>query len=154
MKKALLLIILFQFIVIFSQSKISKRELEIIFRKSISQTKKSKMHIGENSWKICIDKDSNEINLYETKFENYSDCCRYNNWTFYKKNKFIKNESYICSEPLLSIVTTGDDWYEVDYIDDENLILIIKSKKKTENFIVKEIQKRKDNLHIIKLIKI
>lgn len=154
LKKGLILIILFSLNLVFSQSQTSKKELEKIFKNSIKQSKKSKINIGENSWKICIDKDNIEINLYETKFENYSDCCRYNNWTFYRKNKFIKNESYLCSEPPLSTVTTGDDWYEIDYIQDDNLIITIKSKTKTEKFTVKEIQKRNDNLHIIKLVKI
>lgn len=154
LKKGLLLIILFQFNVIFSQSKISKRELETIFRKSISQPKKSKISIGENSWKLCIDKNNVEVNLYEMKFENYSDCCRYVEWTFYDKNKFIKNESYMCTEPPYRKVTTKDDWYEIEYVEAENLVLVIKSKSRIDKFIVKELQKRKDKLHIIKLIKI
>jgi hypothetical protein len=151
LKKGLFILILLN--LIFIQAQYSKKEIEKIFKKSILQPKKSKINIGENSWKICIDNSKNEINLYEGKFENYTDCCRYTNWTFYRKNKFIKSESHPCSEPPLSSVTTLDDWYEIEFKDSQSLILIIKSKTITEEFIVKEIQKRKDNLHIIKLVK-
>ncbi|WP_131777600.1 hypothetical protein [Chryseobacterium sp. JAH] len=128
--------------------------MEKIFKNSISQPKKSKIIVGQNSWKICVDTSSNTINLFETKFEKYSDCCRYDEWTFYKKNKFIKTEAYSCKEPPYSKVTTQDDWYEIEYVETENLVLVIKSEKRTDKFIVKELQKRKDNLHIIKLVKI
>ncbi|WP_128414262.1 hypothetical protein [Chryseobacterium sp. Leaf394] len=128
--------------------------MEKIFKNSISQPKKSKIIVGQNSWKICVDISSNTINLFETKFEKYADCCRYDEWTFYKKNKFIKNEAYSCKEPPYSKVTTQDDWYEIEYVEAENLVLVIKSQKRTDKFIVKELQKRKDNLHIIKLVKI
>ncbi|WP_411810989.1 hypothetical protein ACLB9Y_12550 [Chryseobacterium scophthalmum] len=154
LKKRLFLIIFLSLNFTFSQTLHSKKELERLFKKSILQPKKSIISIGENSWKICMDKDNTEIYLYETKFEKHSNCCRYMNWTFYKKNKFIKNESYDCSEPPLSKVTTEDDWYEIEFIESNNLILIIKNKIKTEKYIVKEIQKRKDNLHIITLIKL
>jgi len=142
------------FNVLYIQAQYSKKEIETIFKKSILQPKKSKINIGANSWKICIDSSKTEINLYEGKFENHTDCCRYTNWTFYRKNKFIKSESYHCSEPPLSSVSTLDDWYDIEFIDEQSLILIIKSKTITEKFIVKAIQKRKDNLHIIKLVKL
>lgn len=153
-KKGLIILLLFNLNLTFSQSQPSKKEIERLFKKSISQPKKSKISIGENSWKICIDNNSTEIQLYETKFDNHSGCCRYTNWTFYRKNKFIKNESSQCSEPPLSTVTTGDDWYEIEFIKSKNLILIIKSKTITEKFIVNKILKRKDNLNIITLIKL
>lgn len=145
------------FIFLFTASIISaqtKKEMEKIFKNSISQPKKSKIIVGQNSWKICVDTSSNTINLFETKFEKYSDCCRYDEWTFYKKNKFIKTEAYSSKEPPYSKVTTQDDWYEIEYVETENLVLVIKSEKRTDKFIVKELQKRKDNLHIIKLVKI
>ena len=153
LKKGLLLIIIFQFSIIFSQSKISKRELEKIFKKSIKQSYKSKVTFGSDSWKMCIEKDSAEMYLYENGFENL-DCCRYINWTFYKSNKFLKYESDLCGTPLLTKIDKDNTWYEIDFIEDKDLTLIIKNKIKSEKFIVKEIQKRKDNLHIIKLIKI
>ena len=141
---------------VFSQNlNAQKIELEKIFKKSIFQSNKSKISIGENSWKLFIESNSNEVLLYETKFEKYTDCCHYINWTFYKKNRFIKNISNICSEPPLSTVTTGDDWYEIKYtFDSENLILNIISKNKVEKFIVDDVSKRNDGLHIIKLLKI
>ncbi|WDF48118.1 hypothetical protein PQ459_06450 [Chryseobacterium sp. KACC 21268] len=152
----LFLILICNFHFAFSQDlNAQKSALEKVFTKSIHQPRKSKISIGENSWKLCIETTSNEIFLYETKFEKFSDCCQYINWTFYKKNKFIKNISNLCSEPPLSTVTTGDDWYTIGYtIESNNLILNIISKNNTEKFVVEEILKRTDGLHIIRLLKL
>ena len=78
-------IFLFISSLIFAQT---KKELEKIFKNSINQPIKPKISVGENSWKIFLDK--NTIILYETKFDSYANCYRYDEWTFYKKNKFIK----------------------------------------------------------------
>lgn len=152
----LFLILICNFHFTFSQNlNTQKSALEKVFKKSILQPRKSKISIGENSWKLCIEASNNEILLYETKFEKFSDCCQYINWTFYKKNKFIKNISNLCSEPPLSTVTTGDDWYTIGYtIESNNLILNIISKNNTEKFVVEEILKRTDGLHIIRLLKL
>ena len=149
-------IFIFSFLTInlvFSQnSNINRNEIQNLFKKSILNKNKSKINIGENSWKICIENNEDKIYLYETKFEKYSDCCKYINWTFYKKNKFIKNISNLCSEPPLSIVTTVDDWYEIVYkIEHNNLILIIMSKNTTEKLIVDKIEKLKNGKHRIKM---
>lgn len=152
----LFLILICNFHFTFSQNlNAQKSALEKVFKKSILQPRKSKISIGENSWKLCIEANNNEILLYETKFEKFNDCCRYINWTFYKKDKFIKNISNLCSEPPLSTVTTGDDWYKIEYTtESNNLILNIISKSNTEKFVVEEILKRTDGLHIIKLLKL
>lgn len=139
---------------LYGQNQHSKKELERLFKKSISQPKKSTIAVGENSWKICLVNEGSKIYIYETLFENYLDCCKYIEWTFYKTNKFIRNQTNLCIEPASSTATTPNDWYEIEYIEGENLVLIIKSKIKTEKFLVKNIQKRKDNLHIITLVKI
>lgn len=155
LKRVLLLLIIFlNSNFLFGQNQHSKRELERLFKKSISQPKKSTIAIGENSWKICLVNEGVEINIYETSFKNHLDCCKYIEWTFYKKNKFIRNQTNLCIEPASSNTTTPNDWYEIDYIEGKNLVLIIKSKIKTEKFLVKDIQKRKDNLHVITLVKI
>lgn len=75
------------------------------------------------------------------------------NGLFIKKNKFIKSESYMCTEPPYTKAKTEHHWYELEYIEKDNLILVIKNQSKTESFIVKEIFKRKDNLHIFRLVK-
>lgn len=59
----------------------------------------------------------------------------------------------MCTEPPYTKATTEHDWYELECIEKDNLILVIKNQSKTESFIVKEILKRKDNLHIIRLVK-
>ena len=73
-------IFLFISSLIFAQT---KKELEKIFKNSINQPIKPKIRVGENSWKIFLDK--NTIILYETKFDSYANCYRYDEWTFYKK---------------------------------------------------------------------
>ncbi len=154
MKNVLILFLLFfNLISLLGQNRYSKKELEKIFKKSILQPKKSTISIGENSWKICQSKGGSEINMFENSFESQSDCCKYIEWTFYTKNKFISNQTNVCIEPALSTVTTANDWYEIEYIDGENLVLIIKNKIKSEKYLVKGIKKRKDNLHVITLVK-
>ncbi|MCU7615707.1 hypothetical protein NZ698_00735 [Chryseobacterium sp. PBS4-4] len=50
----------------------------------------------------------------------------------------LQNQTHLCSEPTSSTTTTAKDWYEMEYVEDKNLVLIIKSKIKTVKFFLKK----------------
>lgn len=96
----------------------TKSKLLKIFKGSIRQDKSGKVLSNSNPWVIC-NKDSSfyksdTLRLYNN--ENYyyhSNCCKFINWTFYKKDAFVQTRSQICKEPPTVSVTRNEDWFSI-----------------------------------------
>lgn len=113
----------------------SKKELSQIFKKSIKQDKRNKISVGNNNW-ISSNKDSLYYKSDTLKIFNYSfkekkhEFCQTVNWTFYRKNAFISNESEHCDEPPTSKITSNKDYYTIKIVEKDSLFIELYNFKK------------------------
>lgn len=107
----------------------TKKQIESVFAKSISQKEKGHVLIPSNEWTICNSDSayykSDTINLYSShKDPVFKDCCDFIGWTFYKKRAFVLSAGQTCREPTWWRVTRREDWFRIQIIDKGGTIFL------------------------------
>ncbi len=112
----------------YSQNNISKKKVQNFFEDIIVQKKNGKFSIPSRESLIFNNIDSSYYKKdtiiafrYKSK---YKDLCVSTNWTFYKKNTFIRSSSSLCKEPPTNSVSKyPDDYYSIAIYNVENEIM-------------------------------
>ncbi|CAD0009751.1 hypothetical protein [Flavobacterium salmonis] len=112
----------------YSQNSISKKKVQNFFKELIVQKKNGKFSIPSSESLIFNDIDSSYYKKdtiiafrYKSK---HKDLCKSVNWTFYKKNTFIRSSSSLCKEPPTNSVSKyPDDYYTIAVYNVENEIM-------------------------------
>lgn len=114
-------ILLFTLIVNFiSAQKIEIKEKNLfkVFKKTIDQESRRRITTVSNPWTADNSDDdfikSDTLIFTNGKRNNY---CKDVNWTFYRKNKFIRTYGYLCKEPPGYSSTKAKDYFEIKIID-------------------------------------
>lgn len=114
-------IILFTFIVNFISAQkieITQKNLFKVFKKTIDQENKTKITIVSNPW-ILDNSNDDFVKLDTIVFTNgkKNNYCKDVNWTFYRKNKFIRTYGEHCKEPPKYTVTKITDYFDLKVIE-------------------------------------
>lgn len=148
LKKAFVSIIIFSSTLAFSQNfqkiQISKKILIKTFKSTIDQKKRNRITINSNPWSSETEKyfksDTVKFKNLSTHSENY---CNIINWTFYRKNKFIRSFGEYCDEPASVKVTTENDYFNFKLTEkNQSLFFDLYSKEKLiEKFEILSLEK-------------
>ncbi|TDX87046.1 hypothetical protein [Epilithonimonas xixisoli] len=110
----ILSLILFSNFIYAQKIEITEKNLFKIFKKTIEQENKNQIKTVSNPWIADNSNDvfskSDTIIFTNGKNNHY---CKDVNWTFYRKNKFIRNYGDFCSEPTSYTVTKIQDYFEI-----------------------------------------
>ena len=134
MKIKLIFILLFVAKVGMCQNLIpNKHQINRLFNSSFDKESEKKLNTGSVVWTIC-NQDSaffkaDTIKLYSeiNYFYQFSSCCHFIQWTFYKKHAFIQSSLQICNEPSSGSITTLNDYFNIKLLRG-NLLEILNAK--------------------------
>lgn len=135
-KKLFLLIIFLIFANPNSAQKIelSKRNIYKVFKNTIVQNKKNFISIPSNAWYT----NNTNNNYYKSDTITFTNAQSYNrsfcnviNWTFYKKDKFVRTFGNYCNEPPTEKVSNKSDFFDIKIIkQNSDLILELYNDRK------------------------
>lgn len=114
----ILSLILFSNFIYAQKIEITEKNIFKVFKKTIDQENKRQIRIVSNPW-ILDNSNDDFVKLDTIVFTNgkknnyYKDV----NWTFYRKNKFIRTYEDHCKEPPTYNVTKITDYFELKVIE-------------------------------------
>ncbi len=127
-KKIFIFIILtsnFAFSQVSEKVKISEKNILKIFKSTIQQDKGNKIKITSNPWFTDQNTYLKTDTIIFTNSNNFNrDYCRVINWTFYKKNKFIRSFGNYCDEPPTEKVTNKNDHFDLKIIENQQKTIL------------------------------
>ncbi|WDF45172.1 hypothetical protein PQ459_09700 [Chryseobacterium sp. KACC 21268] len=141
------IIILLTFIVNFISAQkieITEKNLFNVFKKTINQESKRSIRTVSNPW--ITDNSNDDFAKLDTivftngKRNNY---CKDVNWTFYRKNKFIRTYGDHCKEPPTYTVTKIKDYFELKLteINRKEYLELYNQEKLIEKFEIVSLEK-------------
>lgn len=127
----------------------SKHQLSKLFKLSIDQESKKTISVGNNAWTICNQDSSffksDTIRIYSNinYFYQKGACCKFIQWTFYKKNAFVQSDLQVCIEPSSSSIL--NKYYTIEFLSGkkELYLFILNSDNAFELFRVINLQEIK-----------
>lgn len=124
---------------------INKKNILKVFKSTIDQDKRNRISITSNPW--STEKEKYEISD-TIRFINPSNRTDYNycnviNWTFYRKNKFVRSYGEYCDEPAVEKVTNEDDFFDLKITEVYGKIYLelFNKQKLIEKFLIISLEK-------------
>lgn len=124
--------------------KLNKKNIFRIFNKTIEQDDKNKVQIVSNPWFTNENFYLKSDTIKLTNSRSYNrDYCKVINWTFYKKNLFIRSFGNYCNEPPTEKVTNESDYFElkINEVNNKLILALINQKKVIEKFEIISLEK-------------
>lgn len=160
-KLQFLFIVLLSPLLLISQNKISKSEVQKIIKESQVKKKNGRISLpSTKSWKFNnVDSlyfKSDTIIATQNKTNTQNGFCEFIDWTFYQKKSFILGNTSYCKEPPSRFVTKyPEDYFTITVYQVENKTMIDmlrNDKMIVDSFNVIEIE-NKDEFVKIKLVR-
>ena len=146
LRSIIILISNFTFSQVSESQKINEKNILKIFKSTIDQDKRNRISVTANPWST---ESENYLKSDTVKFINPSNkidenYCHLINWTFYRKNKFIRSYGEYCNEPANEKVTNENDYFELKINETiHGTFLELYNKNKiVENFQIISIEKK------------
>ena len=132
----------------------SKKTIQKIFKASVNQESRKRVQIGRNAWTAC-NLDSAFFTRDTIVFVNTESmtCCAKVQWTFYRKNAFVQNLAQTCKEPSSATATKLKDFYSVDFIEKNSLIIMLTRNREGKEISFRVMSADREN-KTIKLLRI
>ncbi|WP_379964125.1 hypothetical protein [Epilithonimonas sp. UC225_85] len=119
------------------QIEITEKNIINVFKKTIDQESRTKIRTFSNPWTSDNSSDiyfkSDTITFTNSKNNNF---CKDINWTFYRKNKFIRTFGNHCEEPPTYSATKIIDYFEIKFreIGEKKYLELYNQEKLIEKF--------------------
>jgi hypothetical protein len=132
----------------------SKKTIHKLFKTSIKQESRKKVQVDNNAWTAC-NKDSSFFTSDTVVFNNSNSikCCATVQWTFYRNDSFVQIMVQTCKEPSSATVTTVEDFYTIDLID-ENKSVLMQTRNRAGKQIIFRVVSANTESRTIELVRI